>query len=90
LRQQFVYVGRTLTKTVSQTDEGTLHWIARDEILDRDLPYVFRNLLEHWLAEGSSGGLWMGTATRSADGEEEESGREPGIIWVSIVDPGLA
>jgi 8-oxo-dGTP diphosphatase len=87
LRQQFIYVGRVKRRDVLQTDEGELHWIPRSEILNRDIPYVFRTLLEHWLQNGPAEHIWMGTATL-----EESAGSEaavPSIQWVPVRDPGL-
>lgn len=88
LRQQFVYVGRTKRRDVSLTEEGELHWIPRSEILNRDLPYVFQTLLAHWLTEGPSQRLWMGTATLLPD-DGTAGGPRPHIQWVPVVDPRL-
>lgn len=83
LRQQFVYIGRALRRDVTLTEEGELHWIPRDRILDRDIPYVFHTLLAHWLTVGPSEPLWMGTATTSPSGDTEA----PAIVWVPVRDP---
>lgn len=87
LRQQFFYVGRALRKDVGETEEGELHWIHRDQILQLELPFVFRSLLTHWLEHGEEDGLWSGTATL-----EEQDGRAapaPAVIWTPIADPLL-
>jgi 8-oxo-dGTP diphosphatase len=86
LRQQFVYVGRTCRRDVATTEEGELHWIPRSEILNRDIPYVFRTLLAHWLTAGPSEPLWMGTATI----DRNEDAEAPSIIWVPVADPLLS
>lgn len=85
LRQQFVYAGRALRRDVTPTEEGELHWIPRDEILNRDIPFVFRTLLAHWLSEGPSERLWMGTATLDRSGGTDV----PAIVWVPVTDPQL-
>lgn len=104
LRQQFVYVGRTGRRDVSATEEGELHWVPRGEILSKDIPYVFRTLLEHWLDSGPSEPLWMGTATLEDNAPAPASALEPAppvpasgfapapapaIRWIPVRDPGL-
>lgn len=89
LRQQFVFAGRAKTDKLSRTDEGELHWIPRDEILNRDIPYVYRSLLEHYLQFGAAGGLWAGTATLSGQTEDADGGHKPNMIWVPLHDPLL-
>lgn len=80
LRQQFVFTGRAKTDKLSLTEEGELHWIPRDQILDRDIPYVYRSLLEHYLQYGAAGGLWAGTATLSGQTEDADGARSPSKI----------
>jgi 8-oxo-dGTP diphosphatase len=90
LRQQFVYVGRSNTKEVTDSDEGELHWIQLGDILNRDIPYVYRSLLEHWLQHGHKGGLWSGTATLNGLQEEDSSGAGASMVWVPVHDPLLS
>lgn len=89
LRQQFIYEGRARTKDIIQTDEGTLHWIPRSLILDRDLPFVFRELLKHRLGAEEDDTVWMGIATGDPV-PGSGNGAGPQINWVPIVDPGLS
>jgi 8-oxo-dGTP diphosphatase len=49
-RQQFVYTAYTSTREVWQTDEGELYWIPREQVLDREIPFIFHKLLEHYWA----------------------------------------
>jgi 8-oxo-dGTP diphosphatase len=81
IRQQFFYTGRTVAEPTVETDEGDLHWVPRDQIFDRDMPFIFRALLKHYFEHEHDEGLWVGTAYR-ADGEE------PTIVWLPFVDPG--
>lgn len=87
LRQQFVFTGQAKTDQVALTEEGELHWIRRAEILDRDIPFVYRSLLEHYLEVGHTGGLWSGTATLLEDQEGGAAEQEPSIVWVRVRDP---
>ncbi|WP_438444307.1 NUDIX domain-containing protein [Gorillibacterium sp. sgz5001074] len=88
LRQQFVYTGRTDRRDVATTEEGELHWIPKEEILNRDLPFVFRSLLAHWLSEEPSDAVWMGTATLEDAGSGHPEEPRPVIRWVPVRDPG--
>jgi len=81
IRQQFFYVGRTDAQPTVETDEGDLYWVRRDEVLDRDMPFVFRALLEHHFKHEHEEGAWIGTAYRA-------EGEEPTIVWLPFVDPG--
>ncbi|MBP1996784.1 NUDIX domain-containing protein [Paenibacillus eucommiae] len=81
VRQQFFYIGRTDKNPTRETDEGELHWIARDEILNRPLPYIFRCLLEHYFQFGDTPYPWIGSS-----GLQAESG-EPIIHWNPLLDP---
>jgi 8-oxo-dGTP diphosphatase len=82
VRQQFIYTARTTRRNVSQTDEGELHWIPREQVLQRDIPFIFKSLLEHYFTEGSSPHVWIGTA-----GFDEES--QATVHWTQLVDPQL-
>lgn len=86
IRQQFIYVGRALKREVADTEEGELHWVPRSELLDRELPFVFRPLLEHYLSEPDSGLVWLGTA--GADIMEDGT-RRPYVHWQPVTDPGV-
>ncbi|WP_442603490.1 NUDIX hydrolase [Paenibacillus sp. KN14-4R] len=81
LRQQFFYTAMTSMNPRISTDEGELHWIPRDQILDRDLPFIFRSMLEHYLVNETSSHPWVGTAGLSHDHGT------PTIHWIPFVDP---
>jgi 8-oxo-dGTP diphosphatase len=81
LRQQFFYTGTTDKDPTVTTDEGDLHWIARSEILDRPIPFIFRCLLEHYFEHGETAYPWIGTAgLHPANGQ-------PTIHWNPLLDP---
>ncbi|TDF97651.1 NUDIX domain-containing protein [Paenibacillus piri] len=81
LRQQFVYSGYTARRDTIQTDEGVLHWIPRTEALQREIPFIFHRLLEHYLQNGPAPHIWVGTAgfTDTA---------QPTVHWTALCDPG--
>jgi len=80
IRQQFFFVGRTNANPTVETDEGELFWVPRDEVLNRDLPFVFRTLLEHYFAHEHDERVWIGSATSQPAGG-------PAIIWNPFIDP---
>jgi len=83
IRQQFFYIGRTNCDPRVATSEGELHWVARAEVLNRPLPFIFRMLLEHHLSHGVAPGghPWVGTA--GLNGLDHA----PGVLWTPLVDP---
>lgn len=49
IRIQYVYIGVSKTRNVSQTDEGELFWINRNELFERELSATTRSTLKHYL-----------------------------------------
>lgn len=80
IRQQFIYTARTTRRDVLQTDEGVLHWIPREQVLDRNIPFIFHSLLEHYYANGPASHIWVGTA-----GSDERNNAT--VHWTILVDP---
>ncbi|MDF2670167.1 MAG: hydrolase [Paenibacillus sp.] len=80
-RQQFIYVGSVTRRDFHQTDEGELHWIPFEELLNRPLPYIFRATLEHFQFNRFSPHVWFGSAIRSLELDE------PLVIWTPLTDP---
>ncbi|MCR8629576.1 NUDIX domain-containing protein [Paenibacillus radicis (ex Xue et al. 2023)] len=80
VRQQFIYSGHAARRDVLQTDEGVLHWIPREEVLNREIPFIFHCLLEHYLQIGPAPHIWVGTAgfTDTA---------KPTVHWTALSDP---
>ena len=49
IRQNYIYFGETDMEPVSNTKEGTLHWIAETELLDRTFTATFHAMLKHYV-----------------------------------------
>lgn len=86
IRQQFIYVGRVTKREVTDTEEGELHWIPGSRVLDRDLPFIFRLLLEHYYAQPHCSHIWLGTASAA---DEAAGIAAPHVRWQTVTDPGL-
>lgn len=82
IRQQFVFFGETTTRTLSDTDEGTLHWIPSEQVLDREIPFTFRSMLEHYFHYEPASYPWIGTIGLSLTTEHI-----PHVIWAPLLDP---
>ncbi|MBU7318922.1 NUDIX domain-containing protein [Paenibacillus oleatilyticus] len=80
VRQQFIYTAETLKRDVGSTDEGELHWIPRHQVLHREIPFIFRKLLEHYFTEGPNPHVWVGTAGYDEDGNST-------VHWTQLIDP---
>ncbi|WP_159881169.1 NUDIX domain-containing protein [Paenibacillus puerhi] len=80
VRQQFIYTANTSKRDIVQSDEGTLHWIPRDQVLDRKIPFIFHKLLEHYFQHPPVPHVWVGTAGFEASGA-------PTVHWTALVDP---
>jgi 8-oxo-dGTP diphosphatase len=81
LRQQFIYSGHVKRRDFVDTDEGTLHWIPLGRVLDREIPYIYRKALKHYMSVGPQQHAWVGVANY----DERQQG--PRIDWVPLSDP---
>lgn len=54
IRIQYVYFANSKTRSISQTDEGKLFWINKNDLFDRDLSTTARETLKHYKTYGDS------------------------------------
>lgn len=52
IRLEFVYIGDTSVDKLSTTNEGELHWIDLDDVLNLDMPPSVWFTLEHYFQKG--------------------------------------
>lgn len=78
LRQQFVYFGRTTTRDVVDSDEGTLHWVPVGELLDLPMSQSNHFLLQHYLTQPPTGTALVGVV--------RDEGTAPAISWSTLSD----
>lgn len=56
----YLYFGRTKTRNVLQNDEGTLHWIQKEEAMNRKFIDVLKLALEHYFADEENDEVMVG------------------------------
>ncbi|MHB0886900.1 MAG: NUDIX domain-containing protein [Bacillota bacterium] len=52
IRVQHIFFGASSVRDVIQTDEGELRWISESDLLNRELSFATRSVLEHYLKVG--------------------------------------
>ena len=63
IRQNYIYFGETDIAEVADTDEGTLHWIAEAELLNREYSKTFEAMLKRFIdAPDQKGRVVVGVA----------------------------
>ena len=49
IRQNYIFFGETTQTNIAQTDEGTLHWVPKEELLCREYTKSFAAMLKHYV-----------------------------------------
>lgn len=79
IRIQYVYFADSCTRNVGQTDEGELHWINKNNLLDRELSVTTIETLKHYLGIGHNlDGIMVGTVS--------VENNQPIMNWVTVED----
>ncbi|MDR3121111.1 MAG: NUDIX hydrolase [Clostridiales bacterium] len=78
IRQNYIYFGDTDAEPTIETDEGELHWISENELLDRTYTATFAAMLEHYLTTPDTERLLVGVA-------ENDNG-SCRMVWSEIQD----
>ena len=79
IRIQYISFGFTQRRDVGRTEEGELHWVQLDSVLDLDISATTRFTLEHYLRLGSqTSSVYVGTVD-AHDGK-------PVINWATLRD----
>jgi len=65
IRLHYIFVGVTkVTNYEDKTDEGKLHWIKEDELLEKTISFSVRKALEHYIELGhNSNEIIVGTVS---------------------------
>jgi 8-oxo-dGTP diphosphatase len=49
IRQNYIYFGETNITELSETEEGTLHWINEEELLEKEYTKTYTEMMRHYL-----------------------------------------
>jgi 8-oxo-dGTP diphosphatase len=49
IRQNYIYFGETDKTDLIKTEEGTLHWIAENELLDKEYTKTYKEMMKHYI-----------------------------------------
>jgi 8-oxo-dGTP diphosphatase len=60
--QSYIYFGETDTEPSIDTDEGRLHWIPQEELMDRTFTVTFTQMLRHYLTHQYETRVTVGAA----------------------------
>lgn len=80
MRQHFVYFGEVGEVELVNSDEGELHWIDRDKILDLHLPNTTKLFLNHYFDHKESHDVTVGVVSMDDSGN-------PCVHWTTLTDP---
>lgn len=79
IRVLYTYMGYAKTYAYEdKTDEGTLHWIKKEDVLDRECSFVHRRALAHFMEHEKDTRVMAG-AVRLVD-------NEPVLEWTPVAD----
>ncbi|MEA5093871.1 MAG: NUDIX domain-containing protein [Sedimentibacter saalensis] len=73
----YVYFGRTNTKMVLQNDEGSLHWIPKQEAMNRKFIDVLKLALEHYFEDEKNDEVMVGVM---------QNEKSTGIKWSTLMN----
>jgi 8-oxo-dGTP diphosphatase len=82
IRQQFVYFGKTKRSNYINSDEGELHWIDINKILELRLSKIVSFMVKHYSENPNKNEITIGTITLS-------NGEIPEIQWSELKDPKI-
>jgi 8-oxo-dGTP diphosphatase len=79
IRQSYIYFGKVNTKSFMNTDEGTLYWIAKEELKRKHYTSTYTKMIEHYLSsDADDNNIFIGVA-ESVDGKLE-------MCWSEVED----
>ena len=66
IRHSYVYFGETDMAEFVDTDEGTLHWVPEEELLNREYTQTFAAMMRHYLCTPVDDRVVVGVAENNA------------------------
>jgi len=67
IRQNYIYFGDTDIKDFKDTEEGTLHWIEEDKLLEKEFTKTFTEMMKHYLQNKNNEKIVVGIAGKKAN-----------------------
>jgi 8-oxo-dGTP diphosphatase len=81
IRQQFVYFGKIEKTDFTNSEEGELYWINKDDLLMLNLSRIIYFMLEHYFENSDQEEIMVGTITLNNE--------KPQIQWAELKDPQI-
>jgi 8-oxo-dGTP diphosphatase len=53
IRQNYIYFGETDVKEIVNTEEGTLHWIKEENLLEKEYTKTYTEMVKHYIQNKS-------------------------------------
>lgn len=79
IRVQYIYIGTSSTFEVIQTDEGKLYWIDKNDLLNREMSFTTRCVLERYIK-------YEECVSKISVGVVDENNKAPVINWSFVED----
>ncbi|OGX68558.1 MAG: NUDIX hydrolase [Paenibacillus sp. RIFOXYA1_FULL_44_5] len=86
IRQQFMYTGQTHKTDLLQTPEGELFWVPVTDVLEKPIPYVYRETLQHYFQHGPAPHIWIGSSNYEQTVHQTSV---PVFTWAKLSDPQI-
>jgi len=67
VRQNYIYFGDTDIKEFTDTEEGTLHWIDKEKLLEKEFTKTYTEMIKHYLQNKNNDKIVVGIAGKKSD-----------------------
>lgn len=77
INQHYIFFGESSTRNIAQCEEGELHWISYQEIMNLNMPTILKLMLNHYSNNRECQQIWTGTLSSDEDKEY--------IVWARLL-----
>jgi len=67
VRQNYIYFGKTDKTEIVDTEEGKLHWIEEEDLLNREFTKTYTEMMKHYLKNKYCDKVYVGVAGKEAN-----------------------
>jgi 8-oxo-dGTP diphosphatase len=67
IRQNYIYFGDTDIKEFKDTEEGTLHWIEEEKLLEKEFTKTYVEMMKHYLQNKYNKKIVVGIAGKESN-----------------------